>query len=90
VITIVIGSGFNKISGSINVHLTHGKRPQKCMKTATAPICKNKNGDVNHGGNYRPVSLARTIFNYVTLPIILRYIVFLPLMTTRLAATTWD
>jgi len=29
------------------------------------PICENKNGDRNDAGNYRPVSLATTIFSNV-------------------------
>jgi len=51
----------NHLSSLFNVCLMHGKFAQECMQTVTAPICKNRNGNISDAGNYRPVSLATII-----------------------------
>jgi len=55
------------------------------MKTVIAPICKNKNGDINNASNYRPVSLAISTYKQFE-HYILSYIS--PFLTPM--ATTWD
>ena len=45
------------LSMLFNCFITHGYLPEDFMKTAIVPIIKNKTGDLNDKGNYRPIAL---------------------------------
>lgn len=41
--------------------ITHGYLPQDMIKTILVPIIKNKSGDVNDKGNYRPIAISTAV-----------------------------
>ena len=44
-----------------NMYILHGHIPKPCINTVIVPILKNKNGDHQDYGNYRPIAIATVV-----------------------------